>query len=174
MWKQVAEYPNYEVNEEGVVRNAKGQIIRPFKYGNYKRVMLYKEGKAKTWRLCRLVATTFDLPRRPDQTQVDHINGNSLDDSVKNLRWRSPSENLNDRIALKGTLSDKRQYYLKFESDTEICYFPSIRQACIHFSKCLGNLWGIVKMAEERGSYKYKNYIVTILTQQQYEEETLE
>lgn len=174
MWKQVVDYPNYEVSEEGLVRNAKQQIITKRRYGNYMRVMLYKGGKSKTWRVNRLVATTFELPRRNDQTQVDHINGNSMDDSVTNLRWRTPSENMNDRFALKGTYRDKKQYYLKFENDDEICYFPSIRQACIHFSKCIGNLWAVVKMTEAKGSYSWKGYTVTILTKEQFETETVE
>jgi len=46
-----------------------------------------------------LVATAFDLPRRPDQTTVDHEDNNPSNNRVANLRWLSPSEQIRHSYA---------------------------------------------------------------------------
>lgn len=41
----------------------------------------------------RIVATHF-LSRRPEQDQVDHMDGNRLNNDVSNLRWATQAENM--------------------------------------------------------------------------------
>lgn len=43
-------------------------------------------------RICRLVALAF-IPNPLNNTQVDHIDKNKLNDNVENLRWASPKDN---------------------------------------------------------------------------------
>jgi hypothetical protein len=175
-WHPIPGHSNYQIHRDSSVRVGKSRrIVKPHVIGNYKRIAIVNdEGKCVQYRLCRLMATAFGLPKRDDQNQVDHINGNARDDRVENLRWRTASENIHDRLALKGTISDRRQVYLKFENDEEIGYFPSIRAACKHFDKAIGTLWGVVKMLEEKGSYTWRGYAVTILTKEQFEAQTQE
>ena len=42
----------------------------------------------------RVVAIAFGLPRRPGQTQVNHINRVPGDDKLENLEWATPGENV--------------------------------------------------------------------------------
>ena len=48
----------------------------------------------KTYKTHRVVAIAFGLPRRPGQTQVNHINRVPGDDRLENLEWATPAENI--------------------------------------------------------------------------------
>lgn len=50
-------------------------------------------GKRKTFRLHRLIAEAF-IPNPDGKPQVNHINGNKLDNSASNLEWSTASDNL--------------------------------------------------------------------------------
>lgn len=52
----------------------------------------------------RMVAEAWQLPRNENQTQVDHINTDKGDNSVENLQWVTPSENM--QRAIKNGLYD--------------------------------------------------------------------
>ena len=171
-WFPIPGHSNYEMNREGIVRNKTTKHVnKPYLSGNYYRYALKNdEGVIKQWRACRLGAITFNLPRRPDQIQVDHINGDAHDDRICNLRWRTPSENMSDRLALKGTISNNTQVYLKFDSDTETIYFKSIQQACRYFQRAMGTMWGVYKMAQHKGgSQRWHQWTVSIIDKATYD-----
>ena len=62
------------------------------KYG-YERVMLYKNQKKYCKQVHRLVAENF-IPNPNNLPQVNHIDGNKLNNNVNNLEWVSSSENI--------------------------------------------------------------------------------
>lgn len=91
-WKKISEKPNYSVSEKGDIRNDKtGRVLKPHKgTAGYYQIMLGR--KTSPLYVHRLVATAF-LPNPENLPQVDHINGNKLDNSVSNLQWVSVSQN---------------------------------------------------------------------------------
>ena len=70
---------------------------RQSRYAVARRIDEYVPGKHYLMHV--LVATAFDLPRRPDQTTVDHKDNNRSNNRVTNLRWSSPSEQVQHSYA---------------------------------------------------------------------------
>lgn len=63
------------------------------KPSGYYNVLLCKNGKAKTWRVHRLIAMAF-LPNPSKLPQVNHKNGIKTDNRIENLEWSSASANM--------------------------------------------------------------------------------
>ena len=103
MFKIIKEFPKYEINEEGIIRNIKtGRIMKigthtQKKTGlTYKRLSLKKDKKQYNTLLHRLLAMTF-IPNPDNLPDVDHSDSNSLNNTLNNLRWSSSSENQQNR-----------------------------------------------------------------------------
>lgn len=118
-WKQITDWPKYEVSNTGKVRSiATKKLIAPWQSsrrgeGTDLRVSLYKPGPVK-WlyvdgerkqiqpnikkglRVHRLVAMAF-LPNPENLPEVDHKDGNSHNNDVSNLEWVSSAENIRRR-----------------------------------------------------------------------------
>jgi hypothetical protein len=92
IWKDIANYDNYEVSSFGRVRNKKtGRILKQANMGGYYGVGLSKI-KTKTFQVHRLVAETFIINPQ-NKAHVNHKDKNSLNNHLSNLEWNTPKEN---------------------------------------------------------------------------------
>lgn len=91
MWKIIENHSNYEISDDGLVRNRKtGKILKPVKtYNGYLRVGI----DGKLCRIHRLVADAF-LIKIDGCTQINHKDGNKQNNSVDNLEWCTVSQNI--------------------------------------------------------------------------------
>lgn len=108
-WKPVVGYENlYEVSNNGVVRSfrrsgAKGGI----KYQGYNHDGLYfqcwlsKDNKAKRISVHRIVATAF-ITNPKNKPQINHKDGNRLNNSTENLEWCTREENHEHKVKVLG------------------------------------------------------------------------
>lgn len=101
-WREVVEYPNYEVSNRGDVRNKSTRRVLKTQYRTkgpkYGYVNLYYEpSRFRAVYVHRLVAECF-LENPGSLPLVLHgVNGVS-DNSSANLRWGTNSDNMKDRI----------------------------------------------------------------------------
>lgn len=92
-WKPIPSNTNYEASNEGQIRNAKTKhILQPSK-NNVGYLLITLQGGQSSRLVSRLVAETF-IPNPDNKPEIDHIDSNSLNNSVDNLRWVTRSENL--------------------------------------------------------------------------------
>lgn len=90
-WREVIEYPNYEANRAGLVRNKNTLLIlKPQLKRGYQTVNLYREGKMKTKTIHRIIMSIF---KRPDKRQVNHIDGDKTNNQLSNLEYCTAKEN---------------------------------------------------------------------------------
>lgn len=110
IWRQIKGYENlYEVSNLGRVKSLPrygtinvARIIKlNHKKSGYVNVTLTKNNSKRTFRVHRLVAEAF-IPNPNNKKQVNHINGDKKDNSVSNLEWSTPSENIRHKFDCLG------------------------------------------------------------------------
>ena len=105
-WKTVeidgVTYKDYEVSTKGRVRNINYRntgtvrVLKPqLDTKSYYYIDVWKDGKKRTFRVHRLVATMF-IPNPHNLPQVDHIDRDRTNNCVENLRWVSRQQNMNN------------------------------------------------------------------------------
>lgn len=100
IWKDLIGYEGlYQVSNLGNIRSLnyrKTNAIKQLKYRinhkGYFDVQISKKAKTKRMFLHRLVARTF-IPNPNNLPQVNHIDGNKLNNNVNNLEWCDNSYN---------------------------------------------------------------------------------
>ena len=96
VWKEVKDYPSYEVSNYGRVRNVKTGLIRKAYKSNNGYACITLHGKF-TKTVHRLVANAFIPNPDPDKySLVLHNDSNKMNPRADNLRWGNHSENIID------------------------------------------------------------------------------
>lgn len=109
-WKTLNENNNYEINILGEIRRKETKhILKPAKIKNgYLTVVLTKDGKCKTYLLHRLVASNF-IKNINGYKEINHIDGNKLNNNVDNLEWCTRKHNISEayRLGLRKKIYNK-------------------------------------------------------------------
>lgn len=93
-WNTISDYPNYEVSDQGRVRNRKsGRILKTELVKGYPRVLLVDRSRHRPAMVHRLVAEEFTTEDH-DGLQVNHIDGDKTNNKLSNLEWVTGSENI--------------------------------------------------------------------------------
>lgn len=108
IWKPVKGFNNYEVSDDGRVRNVRtGRELKVQTERGRPYVVLSRPGERKTGRIHRLMALAFLPPPEPGQTDVCHNDGDSTNNVIENLRWDTHAGNMRD-IVRHGTGRGRR------------------------------------------------------------------
>lgn len=111
IWKPT-NIKNYEISNLGRIKNNKtNRIIKcELEEKGYLRLSIKNNGKKKHYAVHRLVAIAF-IPNIDNKPQVDHINGDKLNNCVDNLRWVSNKENSNYKWELYRKLKNQHNLF---------------------------------------------------------------
>lgn len=96
-WKQITDFPNYEVSNTGKVRNKRGLILKPQSNtkNKYLQVLLWKDSKAKCCYMHRLVAEAFVNREKDTDIYVWFKDENVQNNNFENLYWKNAKRNPN-------------------------------------------------------------------------------
>ena len=131
-WRKIADKNTYSVSENGDIRNDKTGRILKQRTGTsgYNQIMLGR--KTIPLYVHRIVAKAF-IPNPNNYPQVDHINGNKLDNRVQNLRWVTASENALG-FGYSNRIENKKKCIIATKGE-EILHFKSRDETAKYF-KC--------------------------------------
>ena len=124
-WKPIKDYEDlYLVSNTGLVKSLHWgkekllkQVIRSKNY-QYYFVGLLKNKKRKYFAVHRLVAQAF-IENTNNYAQVDHLDGNKLNNNADNLEWVTPKENTNRawKLGLAKYTNRRKEKLRKIASD---------------------------------------------------------
>lgn len=145
IWKDIKGYEGfYQVSNMGRIRSIDGVTRKPVKYGLYLTIQLSKNGTEKLFYIHRLVALTF-ISNPLNKKEVNHIDGNKLNNMVKNLEWVTRRENaihsikngLQTKDQLAYAVNRMRETNIKkvyqYKNGKYIAAYPSVRDLCRKF-----------------------------------------
>lgn len=137
---KVKDFEDYFVDENGNIYSNKYSKQRLMKQNvskkdGYVRIKLYKNNYNKTFLLHRIIADAF-IPNHENKKEVNHKDGNKLNNSVSNLEWATPSENVIHSYkqglqAKKGLAGEKNGHSKLKEADVIIIYKSSEKKSVL-------------------------------------------
>jgi hypothetical protein len=143
-WRVIPDFPDYEVSNMGNVRRigiikyqcANGKVLmKKPNPGNLKLIITSQGRNTVSLRknkipfrkfVHRLVAIAF-IANPNNYPMIDHINRNSLDDRVENLRWCNNSQNSHNKLQIgksgfAGICKHANKYQSQIENNGKIYY----------------------------------------------------
>lgn len=94
-WCIIPEFPNYKISTDSVVVNivtGKKVSVSMHKHG-YRVVRLWKNNTTKLCKIYRLKSICF-IPNPENKPEVNHLDGDRLNEDLSNFEWATPSENM--------------------------------------------------------------------------------
>lgn len=151
VWRQLSEFPDYEISEAGVVRRLtdshcakRGRVLRPKtdRYG-YLVVRPFYNGEGRHVPVHRLVAVTFLGDPPTAQHQVAHFDGDHQHNHWSNLRWATAKENNLDKRRHGRMPSGERHHKTKLTDQevAEIRLIASVPAPLYQYE--IGQLYGV-------------------------------
>lgn len=181
IWKFIKGYEGfYMVSNKGNVKSVEREIVLKDKLGNDRKcifkekllkknveskkdrnamdryyVVLSKHGNRKRFYIHRLVASEF-IPNTFNMPQVNHIDGNSLNNNFENLEWVSQAENI--KHAFENNLIKTQKPVIKLDPYTlmPIETFRSEAEACRNIGVSSSKISRAIKKDWKCGGFKWK------------------
>jgi hypothetical protein len=95
-WETIKDFPNYMISTESRIINKTTLnmvSISINKKHKHRAVRLWQNGKTRLLKVYRLKAQAF-IPNPDNKPQVNHKDGNRMNEDLSNLEWVTASENM--------------------------------------------------------------------------------
>ena len=113
----------YAIEEDGRVFGIKrNQYLTPVIREGYYQVGLCKNGNRTHKNIHRLLALTF-IPNPDNKSCVDHINRNTKDNRLENLRWATRTENARNCSLQKNNKLQEQYIHFYHKKNKEYGYY---------------------------------------------------
>ena len=133
IWKDIPNYEGiYQASNTGKIKSCRrkifsirnnksfssfigGKLLKPGNLRGYLHVSLCNESIIKQFKVSRLILLTFDHIDNSDDFQVNHKDGNTLNNYLNNLEWNTRQENQIHRYQklYNDKKSSKHSYIMK-------------------------------------------------------------
>lgn len=162
-WHPIPDWKFYEASTQGRIRSLHRRCIERHPYPRIIKPRLNRRGywtvglvssphtKQKFFFVHRLVASTF-LGELPNGHQVDHKNGNKIDNRPDNLEYVLPGENIRRaiKIGLRKVKRGTELYHSKLTEEM-VRYIRTSSEPCSAIAAHLGmNIWTIFDARSKR------------------------
>lgn len=159
-WRDL--FDGYQISNFGRVKSIYKKTVhirKPFLLHFYLAVELRKYGKRQRPLVHRLVAEAF-IPNPDNKPQVNHIDGNRLNNHVSNLEWCTQSENIQHSLRVGLKKSGEDNYLAVFSNETvkwiRAIYKPYDKIfGAIPLAKLLGVSEATIRAVVNGKHYKY-------------------
>lgn len=139
------ENEHYSISENGLLRNdltGKMLKVRIDNKGYHKCDLYNGSGKSKGYLAHRLVAINFLPPAKAGQIQVNHIDGNPLNNHYTNLEWVTPKENSEHAVKI-GLFPRGETHHFSKVTDSEINEIRWMYKTGQYFQHEIAKMFGI-------------------------------
>lgn len=152
----VVEYVKHYDDRDVVSKHHfKGKILSQNKSSGYLSCIFSVDGKAVYPLVHRLVASAF-IPNPDNKPEVDHIDGDTTNNCVENLRWVTSKENTANSIS-KGEHTSQNPYKKKAIRDVDTGeVFESMLDAEKRYKIPRGRISGAIKSGQCVYGHKFE------------------
>lgn len=133
-WRPIPGYEDkYYVSNLGRVKNAKGKVIKLQRNNRGYAIYSFNDRGKNTLYIHHLVMEVYGPHKPAPNYQIDHIDGNKLNNCISNLEWVTPSENTRRAYQnhLKTPSGAIRAYQIDIDNDEIIMTFGTITDAAL-------------------------------------------
>ena len=128
----------------------KGQVSK----NGYRTYQISIDGEKKRLYAHRMVAETY-LPKIEGKTQVNHKDGNKLNNEVENLEWVNASENAIHTVKTWLRIDGLHPVYCFDKNKKLVCIYPTIADACAINHYNASTLWKRLNETKKVMSYGF-------------------